>query len=103
MKKVKIKRKDNSPIIGKKKSLTFAISNDLEQLSKASEKTFCINEIDGKEWSIIYVNNEMENNNEVIELVFAIKDWNKTLDEINAIYWKNDVIVDEFEFIVVID
>ncbi len=103
MKKVKIKRKDNSPIIGKKKSLTFAISNDLEQLSKASEKTFCINEVDGKEWSIIYVNNEMENNNEVIELVFAIKDWNKTLDEINAIYWKNDVIVDEFEFIVVID
>lgn len=103
MKKVKIKRKDNSPIIGKKKSLTFAISNDLEQLSKASEKTFCINEVDGKEWSIIYVNNEMENNNEVIELVFAIKDWNKTLDEINAIYWKNDVIVDEFEFIVVIN
>lgn len=103
MKKVKIKRKDNSPIIGKKKSLTFAISYNLEQLSKASEKTFCINEVDGKEWSIIYVNNEMENNNEVIELVFAIKDWNKTLDEINAIYWKNDVIVDEFEFIVVID
>lgn len=103
MKKVKIKRKDNSPIIGKKKSLTFVISNDLEQLSKASEKTFCINEVDGKEWSIIYVNNEMENNNEVIELVFAIKDWNKTLDEINAIYWKNDVIIDEFEFIVVID
>lgn len=103
MKKVKIKRKDNSPIIGKMKSLTFAISNDLEQLSKASEKTFCINEVDGKEWSIIYVNNEMENNNEVIELVFAIKDWNKTLDEINAIYWKNDVIVDEFEFIVVIN
>ncbi len=103
MKKVKIKRKDNSPIIGKKKSLTFAISNDLEQLSKASEKAFCINEVDGKEWSIIYVNNEMKNNNEVIELVFAIKDWNKTLDEINAIYWKNDVIVDEFEFIVMID
>ena len=103
MKKIKIKRKDNSPIIGKKKSLTFAISHNLEQLIKASEKAFCINEVDNKEWSISYINDEMENNNEVIELVFAIKDWNKTLDEINAIYWKNDVIEDEFEFIAVTD
>lgn len=103
MKKVKIKRKDNSPIIEKKKSLTFAISDDLEQLSKASEKAFCINEVDNNEWSILYINDEMENNNEVVELVFAIKDWNKTLDEINAIFWKNDVIDDEFEFIAVTD
>ena len=103
MKKIKIKRKDGSSIIGRKKSLTFTISNDLEQLSKASEKAFCINEVDNNQWSISYINDEMENNNEVIELVFAIKDWNKTLDEINAIYWKNDVIEDEFEFIAVTD
>ena len=103
MKKIKIKRKDNSPIIGKKKSLTFTISSDLEQLSKASEKSFCINEVDSNEWSISYYNDEMENNNEILEFVFSVEDKNKTLDEINAIYWKNDVIVDEFEFIVVID
>ena len=59
MKKVKIKRKYNSPIIGKKKSLTFAISDDLEQLSKASEKAFCINEVDSNEWSISYINDEI--------------------------------------------
>lgn len=101
--KIKITRKDGLAIIGKKKSLTFTISSDLEQLSKASEKKFCINEIDSDEWSVSYINDEMENNNEVIELVFAIKDWNKTLDEINAIYWKNDVIEDEFDFIAITD
>lgn len=103
MKKIKIKRKDNSTIIGKKKSLTFAISNDLEQLSKASEKAFCINEVDNNEWSISYINDEMENNNEIIEFVFSVEDWNKTLNEVKAIYWKNDVIEDEFEFIAVTD
>lgn len=103
MKKVKIKRKDNSPITGKKKSLTFAISNDLEQLSKANEKAFCINEVDNNEWSISYINDEMENNNEIIEFVFSVEDWNKTLNEIKAIYWKNDIIEDEFEFIAVTD
>lgn len=103
MKKIKIKRKGNSPIIGKKKSLTFAISNDLEQLSKASEKAFCINEVDNNEWSISYINDEMENNNEIIEFVFSIEDWNKTLNEVKAIYWKNDIIEDEFEFIAVTD
>ena len=103
MKKIKIKCKDNSPIIGKKKSLTFAISNDLEQLSKASEKAFCINEVDNNEWSISYINDEMENNNEIIEFVFSIEDWNKTLNEVKAIYWKNDIIEDEFEFITTID
>ena len=103
MKKIKIKRKDNSQIIGKKKSLTFAISNDLEQLSKASEKAFCINEVDNNEWSISYINDEMENNNEIIEFVFSVEDWNKTLNEIKAIYWKNDIIEDEFEFIAVTD
>ena len=103
MKKVKIKRKDNSPIIGKKKSLTFAISDDLEQLSNASEKAFCINEGYENEWSISYYNDEMENNNEILEFIFSIKDWNKTLNEVKAIYWKNDVIEDEFEFIATID
>lgn len=103
MKKIKIKRKDNSPIIGRKKSLTFTISSDLEQLSKESEKTFCINEVDSNEWSISYINDEMENNNEILEFVFSVEDWNKTLNEVNAIYWKNDVIEYEFEFIATID
>lgn len=103
MKKIKIKRKDNSPIIGRKKSLTFTISSDLEQLSKASEKAFCINEVDSNEWSISYINDEMENNNEIIDFIFSVEDWNKTLNEVKAIYWKNDVIEDEFEFIAVTD
>ena len=103
MKKIKINRKDNSPIIGRKKSLTFTISSDLEQLSKASEKEFCMNEVDSNEWSISYINDEMENNNEIIEFIFSVKDWNKTLNEVKAIYWKNDVIEDEFEFIATID
>ena len=101
--KIKITRKDGSAIIGKKKSLTFTISFDLEQLSKASEKKFCINEIDSNGWSVSYINDEMENNNEIIEFIFSIKDWNKTLNEVKAIYWKNDVIEDEFEFIATID
>lgn len=101
--KIKITRKDGSVIIGKKKSLTFTISFDLEQLSKASEKKFCINEIDSDGWSVSYINDEMENNNEIIEFIFSIKDWNKTLNEVKAIYWKNDVIEDEFEFIATID
>lgn len=101
--KIKITRKDGLSIIGRKKSLTFTISSDLEQLSKASEKVFCINEVDSNEWSISYINDEMENNNEIIEFIFSIKDWNKTLNEVKAIYWKNDVIEDEFEFIATID
>ena len=101
--KIKITRKDGLSIIGRKKSLTFTISSDLEQLSKASDKTFCINEIDSNEWSISYINDEMENNNEIIEFIFSIKDLNKTLNEVKAIYWKNDVIEDEFEFIATID
>ena len=101
--KIKITRKDGSVIIDKKKSLTFTISFDLEQLSKASEKKFCINEIDSDGWSVSYINDEMENNNEIIEFIFSIKNWNKTLNEVKAIYWKNDVIEDEFEFIATID
>ena len=101
--KIKVTRKDGSSIIGRKKSLTFTISSDLEQLSKASEKAFCINEVDNNEWSISYINDEMENNNEIIEFVFSVEDWNKTLNEVKAIYWKNDVIEDEFEFITTID
>lgn len=98
MKKIKIKRKDNSPIIGKKKSLTLGISDDLEQLSKASVKEFCINEVDNKEWSISYINDEMESNNEIIEFVFSVEDWKKTLNEVKALCWKYDVIVGAFEF-----
>lgn len=101
--KIKITRKDGLSIIGRKKSLTFTISSDLEQLSKASEKAFCINEVDNNEWSISYINDEMENNNEIIEFIFSVEDWNKTLNEVKAIYWKNDVIEDEFEFIATID
>ena len=101
--KIKITRKDGLSIIGRKKSLTFIISSDLEQLSKASEKAFCINEVNGNEWSISYINDEMENNNEIIEFIFSVEDWNKTLNEVKAIYWKNDVIEDEFEFIATID
>ena len=101
--KIKITRKDGLSIIGRKKSLTFTISSDLEQLSKASEKSFCINEVDSNEWSISYINDEMENNNEIIEFIFSVEDWNKTLNEVKAIYWKNDVIEDEFEFIATID
>lgn len=101
--KIKVTRKDGLPIIGRKKSLTFTISRDLEQLSKASEKTFCINDINSDEWSVSYINDEMEKNNELIEFVFSIEDYNKTLEEVNVIYWKNDVIEDEFEFIATID
>ena len=101
--KIKITRKDGLSIIGRKKSLTFTISSDLEQLSKASEKAFCINEVDNNKWSISYINDEMENNNEIIEFIFSVEDWNKTLNEVKAIYWKNDVIEDEFEFIATID
>lgn len=101
--KIKVTRKDGLPIIGRKKSLTFTISRDLEQLSKASEKTFCINDINSDEWSVSYINDEMEKNNELIEFVFSIEDYNKTLEEVNVIYWKNDIIEDEFEFIASID
>lgn len=101
--KIKIARKDGSSIIGKKKSLMFTISSDLEQLGKASEKKFSINEIDNNEWSVLYFNDEMEKNNEMIEFVFSIKDWNKTLDEVKAIYWVNDIIEDEFEFTAIHD
>ena len=101
--KIKITRKDGLSIIGRKKSLTFTISSDLKQLSTASEKAFCINEVDSNEQSISYINDEMENNNEIIEFIFSVEDWNKTLNEVKAIYWKNDVIEDEFEFIATID
>lgn len=101
--KIKVTRKDGLPIIGRKKSLTFTISRDLEQLSKASEKTFCVNDINSDEWSVSYINDEMEKNNELIEFVFSIEDYNKTLEEVNVIYWKNDIIEDEFEFIATID
>lgn len=67
------------------------------------KKTFCINDINSDEWSVSYINDEMEKNNELIEFVFSIEDYNKTLEEVNVIYWKNDIIEDEFEFIATID
>ena len=97
--KIKITRKDGSAIIGKKKSLTFTISFDLEQLSKASEKKFCINEIDSDEWSVSY----NSDNGEIIEFIFSIESWRKTLDEVKAIVWKDDMIEDEFDFIAITD
>lgn len=45
----------------------------------------------------------MEKNNEIIEFVFSIEDYNKTLEEVKVIYWKNDIIEDEFEFIAATD
>ena len=97
--KIKITRKDGSTIIGRKKSLTFTISNDLEQLSKASEKKFCINEIDSDGWSVSY----SSENGEVIEFIFSIESWRKTLDEVKAIVWKDDIIEEEFDFIATTD
>lgn len=97
--KIKITRKDGSAIIGKKKSLTFTISSDLEQLSKASEKAFCINEIDSDEWSVSYYSD----NGEIIEFTFSIESWRKTLDEVKAIVWKDDIIEEEFDFIATTD
>lgn len=99
--KIKVTRKDGSPIIGRRKSLAFTISSNLEELSKASDKMYCINEIDSKEWSISYINNKMEKNDEIIEFVFAIEDYHRTLNEVRAIHWKNDIIEDEFEFVTI--
>lgn len=101
--KIKITRKEGSLIIGRKKTLTFTISRDLEQLGEASEELFSINEIDNNEWSLLYSNDTMEENNEMIEFVFSIEDYNRTLNEVKAIYWKNDIIEDEFEFNAIID
>ena len=76
--KIKITRKEGSLIIGRKKTLTFTISRDLEQLGEASEELFSINEIDNNEWSLLYSNDTMEENNEMIEFVFSIEDYNRT-------------------------
>lgn len=56
--KIKITRKEGSLIIGRKKTLTFTISRDLEQLGEASEELFSINEIDNNEWSLLYSNEQ---------------------------------------------
>lgn len=98
--KVKVTRKDKQPIVGKKKSLTFVIADSLDKLSKASEKEYCINDEMDDEWSITYQSEEMEKANEMLEIVFEIKDWEKTLNPINIIYWKDDVIDDTKFFLV---
>lgn len=74
--KIKVTRKDGSPIIGRKKSLTFTISNDLEQLSKASEKKYCINDIDRRTKNIVHLSDgsikyDFNKYNSYIEAIYA--------------------------------
>lgn len=92
--KIKVTRKDGLPIIGRKKSLAFTITDNLEKLGKASEKDFCISEISNEEWSVTYQSSEMEESNDMLEFVFQIEDYQKTLEPVNIIYWKDDIIED---------
>lgn len=92
--KIKVTRKDGSPIIGRKKSLAFTITDNLDKLGKASEKDFCISEMSDEEWSIVYQNSEMEESNDMLEFVFQIEDYQKTLEPVNIIYWEDDIIED---------
>lgn len=92
--KIKVTRKDGSPIIGRKKSLAFTITDNLDKLGKASEKDFCISEISDEEWSVVYQSSEMEESNDMLEFVFQIEDYQKTLEPVNIIYWKDDIIED---------
>lgn len=92
--KIKVTRKDGSPIIGRKKSLAFTITDNLDKLGKASEKDFCISEIFDEEWSVVYQSSEMEESNDMLEFVFQIEDYQKTLEPVNIIYWKDDIIED---------
>lgn len=92
--KIKVTRKDGSPIIGRKKSLAFTIVDNLDKLGKASEKDHCINEISDEEWSVTYQSSEMEESNDMLEFVFQIEDYQKTLEPVNIIYWKDDIIED---------
>ena len=92
--KIKVTRKDGSPIIGRKKSLAFTITDNLDKLGKASEKYFCISEISNEEWSVTYQSSEMEESNDMLEFVFQIEDYQKTLEPVNIIYWKDDIIED---------
>lgn len=92
--KIKVTRKDGSPIIGRKKSLAFTIVDNLDKLGKASEKVYCINEISDEEWSVTYQSSEMEESNDMLEFVFQIEDYQKTLEPVNIIYWKDDIIED---------
>ena len=98
--KIKVTRKDGSPIIGRKKSLAFTIVDNLDKLGKASEKDYCINEISDEEWSVTYQSSEMEESNDMLEFVFQIEDYQKTLEPVNIIYWKDDIIEDSKFFTV---
>lgn len=92
--KIKVTRKDGSPIIGRKKSLAFTITDNLDKLGKASEKDFCISEMSDEEWSVVYQSSEMEESNDMLEFVFQIEDYQKTLEPVNIIYWEDDIIED---------
>ena len=98
--KIKVTRKDGSPIIGRKKSLAFTITDNLDKLGKASEKDYCINEISDEEWAVTYQSSEMEESNDMIEFVFQIEDYQKTLEPVNIIYWQDDIIEDNKFFTV---
>lgn len=98
--KIKVTRKDGSPIIGRKKSLAFTITDNLDKLGKASEKDYCISEISDEEWSVVYQSSEMEESNDMLEFVFQIEDYQKTLEPVNIIYWKDDIIEDSKFFTV---
>lgn len=55
--------------------------------------------IDSDEWSVSYYSD----NGEIIEFTFSIESWRKTLDEVKAIVWKDDIIEEEFDFIATTD
>ncbi|WP_368336977.1 hypothetical protein [Parabacteroides merdae] len=96
--KIKLKRTDNCPIIGRKKSLVCTLSSDLCCLGKASEKLFWINEYCTEEWSLAFQTEEMENNNRNLEFSFKMDGYSKTLIPIKLIYWCDDYIEDDALF-----
>lgn len=96
--KLQVTRKDGQPIIGKKKSLTFTISDDLQKLSKASEKDFLAQDLDNEEWDVYYQTEGMYEDSKLIDMVFTIKDYERTLEPKKLLYWSNSIIEHETEF-----
>ena len=93
--KIQIKRKDGNFIIGKRKKLSFTISQDLQEVTNSSAKDFYTNDISNDEWSVIYQTDAMLESGEMIELSFKVEDYERTIEPISMIYWKNDAIDDE--------
>lgn len=52
--KIKVTRKDGSPIIGRKKSLAFTIVDNLDKLGKASEKDIRYGTCISNKYAIFY-------------------------------------------------